>query len=278
MEEGLHYYSLKEPYLVDFDMAVGTLGVFLVDDLYHGELQLYYDFWVEDTGRMKKNVYLEIRYECFGSRERAPFFIYDVFVHEIALTEKDRKNKYRWEHEVCATSEMLPLVRKTVKRQLKDAGLDNHFSCRIDFMHAYIQKLQDEENSFLSLKEMSCFSAAGYLTEVCSHEVTGRTREDYTNMLEGSKRVLICEVSSEGKADEIANRMKYAVDSLEVESKKIIYYIEAGSPFKAGILNPDVSVLTNTMARKYKATEFLWGYNPDVAARYTRAIVCVTVK
>ena len=222
MEKGVHYVS-KCIYLGEADVEIGKKGDFLDTDENDGKPHLWYDFWVEDISRYKKAVFLKIRYEFFGTPDQSSFYIYDVFVNEIAISRKkaDQENNYRWEYEVCATSEMLPLVRKTIKRQLKDAGLDNHFSCRINFMQAYVTKLQDEEHYVLSVKEMTKSSAVNYLPSVFTHEVFGLKKEDYEEMLADAKKVIICEVSPDGYALEIFKRMKYAIDSLEENSKDV---------------------------------------------------------
>lgn len=278
MEKGLHYVS-KRIYLGEADVEIGKKGDFLDSDENDRTPHLWYDFWVENVSKYKKAVILKIRYDFFGTPEQNPFFIYDVFVNEIAISRKkaDQEKHYRWEYEVCATSEMLPFVRKTVKRQLKEAGLDNHFSCRIDFMQAYVTKLQDEEHYVLSVKEMTKTSDVNYLPSIFTHEVFGLKKEDYEEMLANAKKVIICEVSPDGYALEIFKRMKYAIDSLEEKSKDVFYYIEAGNTFKALVSNPDSSTLTRLMGNRYNVIKYIWGENMEEAKRYTKAVVGLLV-
>lgn len=278
MEKGLHYVS-KRIYLGEADVEVNEKGDFLDTEENDGKPHLLYEFWVEDISRYKKAVILKISYHFLGTREQGSFFISDAFVNEIAISRKkaDQEKNYRWEYEVCATSEMLPFVRKTIKRQLKEAGLDNHFSCRIDFMQAYITKLQDEEHYVLSVKEMTKAAAVYYLPCVFSREVFGLRKDDYEKMLSDANKIVICEVSPDGSANNIFKRMRYAIDSLNENSKDVIYYIEAGNPYEAHIINPDSSTLSRLMENRYNVIKYIWGENMEVAKRYTKAVVCLIV-
>lgn len=278
MERGLHYIS-KRIYLGEADVEIGKKGDFLDIEDNDGKPHLLYEFWVDDISRYKKAVILKIRYEFFGTPEQCSFFIYDVFVNEIAISRKkaDQEKNYRWEYEVCATSEMLPFVRKTIKRQLKEAGLDNHFSCRIDFMQAYVTKLQDEEHYVLSVKEMTKTSALNYLPSVFTHEALGLKKEDYEDMLADAKKVIICEVSPDGYAYEIFKRMKYVIDSLKEKSKDVFYYIEGGDPITAQVFDPDASTLVRLMDNRYNVINCIWGVNMEEAKRYTKAVVGLLV-
>ena len=159
---------------------------------------------------------------------------------------------------------MLPFVRRTIKRQLKQVGLDNHFSCRIDFMQAYIRKLEDEKHFVLSVKEMTRTSAENYLPEVFAHTMLDLKKEDYAEMLSGAKKIVVCEVSPEGSAYEVYKRMKYV--------------IEAGDMMKAGLFDPDVSVLMNHMDSRYHVIQCIWGANMEEAKRYTKAVAVQVVR
>ena len=269
----LHYTS-KRIYLAEEDVEIHKQGEYVDDESNDGKPYIVYDFWVEEISRYKKAVILIIQYDFLGTPEKGAFFIRDVFINEIAISRKkeDQDKDYRWEYEVCATHEMLPFVRRTIKRQLKQAGLDNHFRCRIDFMQAYIRKLEDEKHHVISVKEMSRASAEHYLPEVFTHEQLGLTKEDYSEMLSGAKKVIICEVSPEGSAYDVYIRMKYVIDSLEDKSRDILYYIEAGDLMKAMIFNPDVSVLMNHMSSRYNVIKCIWGANLEEAKRYTKAV------
>jgi hypothetical protein len=222
-------------------------------------------------------VILNIQYKFLGTPENGAFFIHDLFVNEIAISRKkeDQDKDYRWEYEVCATKEMLPFVRKTIRKQLKDAGLDHHFKCRINFIRAFAQKLKDEEHYVLSVKEMTRSSAENYLPEVFAHELFGLKKEDYSEMLSGAEKVVVCEVPPEGSAYDVYKRMRYAIDSLEDKSKDVLYYIEAGNLLKARIINPDVSTLINHMSERYKVIRSIWGTNTEEAKRYTKAVAVV---
>lgn len=173
---------------------------------------------------------------------------------------------------------MLPFVRRTIKRQLKQVGLDNHFSCRIDFMQAYIRKLEDEKHFVLSVKEMTRTSAENYLPEVFAHTMLDLKKEDYAEMLSGAKKIVVCEVSPEGSAYEVYKRVKYVIDSLEDKSKDVIYYIEAGDMMKAGLFDPDVSVLMNHMDSRYHVIQCIWGANMEEAKRYNKAVAVQVVR
>lgn len=275
----LHYTS-KHIYLAEEDVEIHKQGEYIDDESNDGKPYIVYDFWVEEISRYKKAVILIIQYDFLGTPEKGAFFIRDVFINEIAISRKkeDQDKDYRWEYEVCATHEMLPFVRRTIKRQLKQAGLDNHFSCRIDFMQAYIRKLEDEKHFVLSVKEMTRTSAENYLPEVFSHTMLDLKKEDYAEMLRGAKKVVICEVSPEGSAYEVYKRMRYVIDSLEDKSKDVIYYIEAGDMTKAGLFNPDVSVLMNHMASRYNIIKWIWGANMEEAKRYTKAVAVVLIR
>ena len=275
-EEHLHYTS-KRIYLDEQDIEVHGKGEYVEDESNDGLPHLSYEFGVDDISRYKKAVFLIIQYEFLGTPEIGAFFIYDVFVNEIAISRKkeDQGKDYRWEYEVCATSEMLPFVRKTIKRQLKDAGLDNHFSCRIDFMQAYIQKLQDEKHYVLSIKEMTRASAESNLPDFFTYDIEGLKKEDYAELLAGATKVTVCEVSPEGKAYDIFKRLKYVIGSLDYKSKDVIYYIEAGDLIKTGQFNPDSSTIMHLMREHYNVIKGVIGINLKEAKRYTKVVVAV---
>ena len=277
-DNDLHYTS-KRITLFDSDIEVHPKGEYFDGEDNDGKPHLRYRFGVENISRYKKAVYLRIWYDFLGAPEKQAFFIYDMFVNEIAISRKkeDQNKDYRWEYEVCATSEMLPFVRKTIKKQLDDAGLDNHFSCRIDFMQAYARKRQDEEHYVLDVKEMTRSSAEHYPPEVFSHSMFDLKKEDYSEMLAGANKVIVCEVSADGTAADVFERMKYVIDSLEYTSKDVVYYIEAGNPVKEMIFNPDISVLMNRMDERYNVIKCIWGENLEEAKRYTKAVVAVLI-
>ena len=278
-DKELHYIS-KRIYLGESDIEVHGPGEYVDNESNDGLPHIGFEFWVDDISRYKKAVILRIWYEFLGTPEKGAFFLYNAFVNEIAISRKkeDQDKDYRWEYEVCATSEMLPFVRKTIKRQLKDAGLDNHFSCRINFMQAYVRKLQDEKHYVLSVKDMTRSSAEHYLPEVFAHTMLDLKSDDYSQMLEGAQKVIVCEVSPEGTAYDVFKRMKYVIDTLESKSRDVIYYIEAGDPIKAMIFNPDLSVLMNHMNERYNVIKCIWGSNLEEAKRYTKAVVAVLIK
>ncbi len=278
-DKDLHYIS-KRIYLSETDIEVNSLGNYVDDESNDGLPHIRFEYCVDDISRYKKAVILKMHYEFLGTPEKRAFFLYNVFVNEIAISRKkeDLEKDYRWEYEVCATSEMLPFVRRTIKKQLKEAGLDDHFSCRIDFMQAYVRKLQDEKHYVLGIKEMTRSSAMHYLPEVFENSMPDLKKEDYSEMLEGAQKVVVCEVSADGTAYDVFKRMKYAIDSLDDMSKDVIYYIEAGNPVKAMVFNPDVSVLMNSMDERYNIVKCIWGENLEEAKRYTKAVVAVLIK
>lgn len=271
------HYSSKRIYLSEEDVEVHEQGVFVNDKSNDGKPYLSYEIWVEDISRYKKAVILIIQYEFLGTPENGAFFIHDMFVNEIAISRKkeDQDKDYRWEYEVCATKEMIPFVRKTLRKQLKDAGLDHHFKCQINFARAYAQKLKVEEHYVLSVKEMTKSLAENYLPEVFAHEMFGLKNEDYSEMLSGAEKVVVCEVSPDGTAYDVYKRMRYAIDSLKDKSKDVLYYIEAGDLIKARIINPDVSTLINHMSERYNVIRSIWGTNTEEAKRYPKAVAVV---
>ena len=273
------HYSSKRIYLGDSDVEVHDKDLYCPTDGTDNKPMLEYEFWVEDISRYKKAVVLIIHYIFLGSPEAGPFFIYDAFINEIAISRKkeDQGKDYRWEYEVCATSEMLPFVRKTIKSQLKKAGLDTHFSCRVDFMQAYVQKCQDEEHHILSVREMTKSSAEKYLPEVFPHEIQGLKQKDYAEMLGDAKKVVIYEVSPDGTTYDVYKRMRYAINSTVPKSKDVFYYLEAGDLMKAGLCNPDSSLLMSQMDRHFNVVKSVLGMNLEEAKRYTKAVVGVLI-
>ncbi len=88
----LHYTS-KRIYLVEEDVEVHKQGEYVDDESNDGKPYIVYDFWVEDISRYKKAVILKIQYDFLGTPEKRAFFIYDVFVNEIAISRKKRGSR-----------------------------------------------------------------------------------------------------------------------------------------------------------------------------------------
>lgn len=114
-----------------------TVSIGLVeDDVYvcetcdgdTGEYGLRYDSFAEDSGPAQKDVFLFVWFEYYGSRKERAFFIRDVFLHRIELTDEETGvvGSLGRDHEVEAASQMLSLAHETIARQLEAAGLSIH--------------------------------------------------------------------------------------------------------------------------------------------------------
>lgn len=97
-------------------------------DVDTGEYGLRYDSFAEDSGPAQKDVFLFVWFEYYGSRKERAFFIRDVFLHRIELTDEETGvvGSPGRDHEVEAASQMLSLAHETIARQLEAAGLSIH--------------------------------------------------------------------------------------------------------------------------------------------------------
>lgn len=258
--------------------------------------ELHFDAWVDDISESEKEVFFFVSFSFSGSRRRESFWIRDVFSLRITLFP-NAAGEYpqREEYDYRATLDLIcriepgqegpyndePFIIHTVFSQLDMHNLTSHkdtFDRQMtqvlthDLENAFKLWHDDEKNGFLGMQEMLPGEAIAYLPTVITHEFPKLSESDYKEMLKDAKKVILCEIFPTGNAYDIAKRMRYAIDSLEADSKDVFYYAEAGENC-AEYLTPDGGDIVNFMDRHFNVIKHIWGSEPDGKTRYTKAYV-----
>ena len=291
--------------LAEGDVYVSGKKHFKADEkINNRSAELQFDAWIDDISKSEKEVFLYISFSFYGSRRREAFWLRDVFSRRINLCPTvDGSYPQKEKYDCQATLELLcsrepakegqykdePFVIGTVFTQLDLNGLASHkdtfdrLLTRVlthDLENAFKRWHDDEKNGFLSVKEMSPAEAVEYLPTVFTYTTItfpDLSKEGYKEMLEGSKRVCLCEVSPEGYAYDVFKRMRYAVDSLGYDSKDVFYYAELGEKNES-VLVPDGSTLMNNMERHFNVVKHIWGTDPNGVTKYTKAFVGLIIR
>lgn len=299
------YESVGKVRLAEGDVYVSGKKHFTVDErINNRRAELHFDAWIDDISKSEKEVFLYISFSFDGSRRREAFWLRDVFSRRINICPNvDGSFPQKEEYDCQATLELLcriepgqrgsykdePFVIDTVFTQLDLYGLTSHkdtfdrLLTRVlthDLEKAYKCWHDDEKNGFLGVKELSPAEAEEYLLTVFAYTTftfPELSNEGYTEMLEGSKRIYLCEVSPKGYAYDVFKRMRYAVDSLGFDSKDVFYYAELGEKSES-VLIPDGSTLMNNMDRHFNVVKHIWGTDPNGETKYTKAYVGLIIR
>lgn len=291
--------------IYDADVYVSGKKHFTADEKINNRCaELHFDAWIDDISKSEKDVFFFISFFFYGSRRRKGFSLREVFSRRITLLpNEDGTYPQKEEYDYQATLDLLcyvepkqkgpdkdePFVIKTVFTQSDILGLSSHKDTfdRL-FARVLTHELEkafkcwhdDEKNGFLGVKEMSSAEAEEYLPTVFTYTTFSfpeLSKEGYKEMLEGSKRVFLCEVSPEGYAYDVFKRMRYAVDSLGYDSKDVFYYAELGEKNES-VLVPDCSTLMNNMDRHFNVVKHIWGTDPNGVTKYTKAFVGLIIR
>lgn len=291
--------------LAEGDVYVSGNKHFTADEkINNRSAELQFDAWIDDISKSEKEVFLYISFSFYGSRRREAFWIRDVFSRRINLCQTvDGSYPQKEKYDCQASLELLcsiepakegqykdePFVIGTVFTQLDLNGLSSHkdtFDRLLtkvlthEFEKAFKCWHDDEKNGFLGVKEMSSAEAEEYLPTVFTYTTFSfpeLSKDGYNDMLDGSKRVYLCEVSPEGYAYDVFKRMRHAVDSLGYDSKDVFYYAELDGENES-VLIPDCSTLVNNMERHFNVVKHIWGTDPQGVTKYTRAFVGLIVR
>lgn len=285
------HIAMEDALYTSFGVRTVETDVEIGEKMSHPELvynripKIAADGWIEDIGAAEKEVYLIVWFSFLGSRRRTSFFIHDVFRHRLLLAEEvdgyaiPIRKKYLYQ----AITQMYKTVLNRIKKQLDENGLDlykpvlekqlrNYFTHNLK---ADCDEICEMDSQSYTVTHMSKEQAEIGFPKVFPHQINGLTEEDYKRFLDGAKEVLIYEVSAEGTAGDILDRLIYAINSNGHEKKDIFYYIEAGNTIN---ITPDVSTITQVMNDLYNVVLDVLGVNTKEEGNYTKALAGVIVR
>lgn len=278
------HFQAKDTCLVEQHVKIGKMSV--PDNLknsYSPEPTIrQFKAWNETIEWLRVYIFISFIYEFEGTSNKKAFSIQDVFLRELNLEylREDLDDDEYGEFVITETNNMFPRVLELVGKQLEENGLTEYktdFSKQLSLVDVgvfYRRRREEEKSNVLNLEECTDLS---YATERLNLLIQNAWKEEsYHEFLKGANSIIICEVSPDGSANDIYNRMKDVINSLGRKDEEVFYYIESGE--KAMVLDPDISDLMNLMSSHFNVVKWILGSDPEGTNRYTKAVVGIITR